>query len=320
MSKINKPRLGRGLSSLISVDIPDEGADLAAPSLLADPTTMPGTHAPAVAAPHKELPITERVITLNVDEVRANPHQPRRDFNEAALQELAGSLRTNGLIQPIVIRQTASGYELIAGERRLRAAKLAGLKTVPAIVKEVDGLTQAQFALVENIQREDLNPIDRAQAYKLLLEQLGLSHAELAIRLGEDRSKISNHLRLLELAVPVRDLLRSGELSLGHAKVLAGVTDVLEQERLATLTVMQGLSVRNLENVVKHSTVPAKPAKQGISAHIKGLEKAISGQLGMRVNVRSKSNGKGRLVISYASLDQFDELMSKLGVKISEED
>ncbi|HEX8914154.1 MAG TPA: ParB/RepB/Spo0J family partition protein, partial [Humisphaera sp.] len=247
-------------------------------------------------------------------------NQPRRDFTEQSLRELAASLKTNGLIQPIVVRQSAGGYELIAGERRLRAAKLAGLQTVPAIVKEVDGLTQAQLALVENIQREDLNPIDRAQAYKTLIEQLGLSHGELALRLGEDRSSVSNHLRLLELGVPVRELLRSGALRLGHAKVLAGVADVLEQERLAKLVVDQDLSVRNLEKLVQLVPTPAPKASAGPSAHIKNLEKSISRQLGMRVNVRSRQNGSGKLVIQYGTLDQFDELMAKLGVQTAEEE
>ena len=319
MSKINKPRLGRGLSSLISVDIPDDEAPALpseAPSALASPQPIAPIRPPAADS----LPITQRVMDLPVADVRANPHQPRRDFDETSLKELAASLKTNGVIQPIVVRQSAGGYELIAGERRLRAAKIAGLATVPAIVKEVDGLTQAQFALVENIQREDLNPIERAEAYKVLLQQLGLSHGELALRLGEDRSAVSNHLRLLELAIPVRDLIRSNKITLGHAKVLAGVSDVLEQERLSKLVVEQGLSVRNLETIVQGlGTAPAKSGKTQPSPHIRNLEKAISGQLGMRVSVRSKANNKGSLVINYTNLDQFDELMGRLGVKLSEE-
>jgi ParB family chromosome partitioning protein len=314
MSKMNKPRLGRGLSSLISVsDVVDDAEP--APSMLAA--------GGATTPPPPELAIGERVIQVVVQEVRSNPHQPRRQFTEGPLNELAASLKTNGLIQPIVVRQTADGFELIAGERRLRAAKLAGLTTIPAIVKEVDGLTQAQLALVENIQREDLNPVDRAQAYKTLTEQLGLSHAELANRLGEDRSTVSNHLRLLDLADGVLNLLRNGQLSLGHAKVLAGVADVLEQDRLANLVVKQELSVRNLERLVQGGAgeTAAPPPKTGTSsAHIKGLEKSIARQIGMRVDVRSKQNGSGKLVIHYGSLDQFDDLMGKLKVRVAEEE
>src|SRR4029434_6962211 len=141
----------------------------------------------------------------------------RSRMNEASIAELAASLKSTGLVQPIIVRQHNGGYQLIAGERRLRAAKLAGLKTLPAIVREVDNFTQAQMALVENIQREDLNPIDRAQSYRALMDQLGLTQAELAGRLGEERSSVANYLRLLELAEPVRDLVRDGKLSMGHA-------------------------------------------------------------------------------------------------------
>jgi ParB family chromosome partitioning protein len=174
------------------------------------------------------------------------------------------------------------------------------------------------MALVENIQRENLNPIDRAQAYRTLMNQLGLTQAELAGRMGEDRSSIANHLRLLDLAEPVQAMIGDGRLTLGHAKVLAGVPDVLEQERLANLVVSQGLSVRNLERLLQDGAkapaeVPAAPKSS--AAHLLDLEKSLSGQLGMRVQVRSAAKkGKGRLVIHYGSLDQFDELLNRLGV------
>jgi ParB family chromosome partitioning protein len=311
MSK-SKPRLGRGLSSLISVS--DPGEDLVeAPSMLAvDPAEL-RRHSTLDSAPGGG------VMEVPLDQIRPNPHQPRREFNDASLAELASSLRTNGLLQPVVVRPAADGYELIAGERRLRAAKLAGLATIPAIVREVDGLTQAQLALVENIQREDLNPVDRARAYKSLLEQLGLSHAELATRLGEERSTVTNHLRLLELAAPVLELLRAAMLSMGHGKVLAGVADILEQERLAHLTVEKGLSVRSLEELVKQPAKPS-PAKPSPSNHIRVLEKRISGQLGMRVNLLAKQNGSGKFTVHFANLDQFDDLMDKLGVKTDDND
>jgi ParB family chromosome partitioning protein len=312
MSKLNKPRLGRGLSSLISVS--DVSDDLnAAPSMLSAPNHE------SIIPSEAEVPVTQRILSIDCAQVVSNPHQPRREFNDRSLQDLAASLKTNGLIQPIVVRPVANGYELIAGERRLRAARLAGLTAIPAIVKEVDGLTQAQLALVENIQREDLNPIDRATAYKTLLDQLGLSHSELALRLGEDRSTISNHLRLLDLANAARDFLKAGRLSLGHAKVLAGVADVLEQERLAKLVVDQELSVRNLERLVKQEEPFAKPSKAANSAHIKDLEKAIARQLGLKVSVKSKQNGSGKLVIQYVNLDQFDDLMRRMKVVTADE-
>jgi ParB family chromosome partitioning protein len=173
------------------------------------------------------------------------------------------------------------------------------------------------MALVENIQREDLNPIDRAQSYRALMSQLGLTQAELASRLGEDRSSIANFLRLLDLAEPVRELIRGGKLSLGHAKILAGIDDILEQQRLANLVVAQELSVRNLERLVQNdrSSDPPPQRAPGTTPHLQDLEKSIARQLGMRVQLRSARKGKGRLVIHYASLDQFDELLNRLGVR-----
>ncbi len=253
-----------------------------------------------------------------VEKITPNPHQPRRVFDDASLAQLADSLRSSGLIQPIVVRRMEEGYQLIAGERRLRAAKLAALNQIPVLVRDVDSMSQAQMALVENIQREDLNPIDRASAYRTLMGQLGLTQAELGSRLGEDRSSIANFLRLLDLAEPVRQLLRTNKLSLGHAKLLAGIADVLEQQRLADLVVQQDLSVRNLERLIQSPEAEPKTRSAiAPSAHIADLEKTISRQLGMRVQVRrSGSKGKGRLVIHYGSLDQFDQLLTKLSLSL----
>jgi ParB family chromosome partitioning protein len=250
-----------------------------------------------------------------VSSIVPNPHQPRRSFDDASLAELAASIRSTGLIQPILVRQVGQQYQLIAGERRLRAAKLAGLDSIPVVIRDVDSVTQAQMGLIENIQREDLNPIDRALGYRTLIEQLGLTQAELASRMGEDRSSIANFLRLLDLAEPVRHMVRDGRLSVGHAKLIAGVSDLLEQERLANLVLLQGLSVRNLERLMKEAPKPQQRTSQPPSPHIQDLEKNLARQLGLRVQVRSAAKkGKGKLIIHYASLDQFDELLSRLGV------
>ncbi|HSZ59230.1 MAG TPA: ParB/RepB/Spo0J family partition protein [Tepidisphaeraceae bacterium] len=309
MSKLmkTKSRLGRGLSSLISMsDLPVE-AEI---PVGAEPVGIP----PVATA---EPPTIASPLEIPIDAVIPNPHQPRRQMNETSIAELAASLKSTGLIQPIIVRRSGDRYELIAGERRWRAAKVANLTTLPAIIRDVDGFTQAQMALVENIQRENLNPIDRAQAYRALMSQLGLTQAELASRLGEDRSSVANHLRLLDLAEPVQKLVMEGRLSLGHAKVLAGVPDILEQGRLANLVAAQELSVRNLERLVQGSDAPAGPAKAPApSAHLQDLEKSLSRQLGMRVQVRATAKkSKGRLILHYASLDQFDELLGRLGVK-----
>ena len=282
---------------------------------------------PATAAVSDTTPPPGSVQTnpseIPVDQISPNPHQPRKQMNDASIAELAASLKTTGLIQPIIVRKSSTGYQLIAGERRLRAAKLAGLVNIPAIVRDVDSFTQAQMALVENIQREDLNPIDRAMSYRLLMNQLGLTQAELAGRLGEDRSSVANFLRLLELSANTQIKIRDGQLSLGHAKVLAGVADIFEQDRLAELAVSQDLSVRNLERLLQNEPTeptPQKAAPPSSSAHLKDLEMTISRQLGMKVQIKGGAKkSKGRLVLHYANLDQFDDLLQRLGVQTNQE-
>jgi ParB family chromosome partitioning protein len=255
-------------------------------------------------------------LQVPIDQIHPNPHQPRKSMTDSAVAELAASLKSSGIIQPLIVRRQGEKYELIAGERRWRAAKLAGLATVPVVVRNVDGATQAQLALIENIQREDLNPIDRAEGYRSLMNQLGLTQAELGGRLGEERSSIANYLRLLELAEPVRNMVRDGRVTLGHAKLLAGIGDILQQQKLADTVISQSLSVRNLERLLQEEGEPQRPRRApGSAAHLADLEKSISRQLGMRVQVRSGSKGRGRLVVHYASLDQFDELLARLGVK-----
>lgn len=302
----SKPRLGRGLSSLISVsELP-----------VIEEISEAGDRVSVNVAPPQRAE-TGQPLAIPVGKIRPNPHQPRKAFSEASVAELAASFKSAGIIQPLIVRRKGDGYELIAGERRLRAAQLAGLAEVPAVIRDVDGPTQAQLALIENIQREDLNPIDRAQGYKGLMAQLGLTQAELAARMGEERSSVANYLRLLELCESVQGMVCDGRLTLGHAKVLAGIPDILEQQRLAEIVLAQSLSVRNLERLLQNRTQPeATRAPSTSTAHLQDLEKNITRQLGMRTQVRSTSKGKGRLIVHYASLDQFDELLQKLGVSV----
>ena len=310
----SKPRLGRGLSSLISVsDLPVE-AEATPPVQIGAPALPTGRPIPVVSPP----PAADgRPLQISLDSIRPNPHQPRKTINEPGIAELAASLKSSGVIQPIVVRRVGDGaFELIAGQRRWLAARQAGLADIPAFVRDVDSFTQAQMALVENIQREDLNPIERAQGYQALMKQLGLTQAELAGRMGEDRSSIANFLRLLDLAEPVRNMVRDGRLTVGHAKLLAGVGDILEQQRLADTVLAQSLSVRNLERMLQARSQPPATRKPTASlAHLQDLEKTLSRQLGMRVQVRSSAKGKGRLILNYSSLDQFDDLLNRLGVK-----
>jgi ParB family transcriptional regulator, chromosome partitioning protein len=365
-----KSRLGRGLSSLISM----QGADLGQPtdgtppaqpepasfeptpyqppvqptstglppglsglveSRDSTPAPLPGrpdsvNRITALEAEALGEPVAEAVeagtpAMLPVELVAPNPHQPRREFDDATLAELAASIKTNGVIQPIVVKKVPGGYELIAGERRLRASKLAGLKTIPAIVRDVDRWTQAQLALVENIQREDLNPIDRAEGYKTLIAELGLTQAELAVRLGEDRSTLSNHLRLLELDPIVQNLVRNQKLSLGHAKVLAGVPDKGEQVRLADLVVGQELSVRNLERIIAQKQGKLIDEEEdgeetvAPSAHLRDLELNMTKQIGLKVQARAGAKkGRGKVILHYTNLDEFDALIGRLGVKLDD--
>jgi ParB family chromosome partitioning protein len=208
----------------------------------------------------------------------------------------------------------------VAGERRWRAAQIAELKVIPAIVREMDALTQAQLAMIENIQREDLNPIERAMGYEVLIKELGLTQAELALRLGEDRSSIANFLRLLELTEPVKEMVRAGKLTTGHAKILAGIADVLEQHKLAELVVAQGLSVRNLERILQQRAegAQARAPRVPLSPHMADIEKTLCRHLNLRVQLRaSRERGKGRLIMHYSNLDQFDEIMDRLGINLA---
>ena len=309
-----RSRLGRGLGSLLSMtDAPAAASDSGPPS--------PAVHepsGPAVGQPVADSPLTQ----IAVEQIDVNPHQPRKEFDSAALDTLADSIKANGVIQPITVRPLADGrYELIAGERRLRAARQAKFATIPAIVRTIDGFTQAQWALVENIHREDLNPIDRADAYATLMQQLGLTQAELAGRLGEHRSSVANYLRLHELDVTIREDLRQGALSFGHAKVLASVTPIGEQRRLADLVRREHLSVRNLERIIeqgdKTGRSDAPPtSRKAVNLHLKEVEEQMIQQLGLRVQLRGGKKGSGKVVIHYQSLEQFDDLMRRCGVEI----
>jgi ParB family transcriptional regulator, chromosome partitioning protein len=305
-----RSRLGRGLNSLISISSGEETAADSTPSTHQSP--------PTVSASSETSPVVAPgPIEISLASISPNPHQPRRHFDDSQLSGLAESLKSSGLIQPIVVKKSKDGYQLIAGERRLRAARIAGFAKIPAIFREVDENAQAQLALVENIQREDLNPLDRAAAYQSLIDHQHLTQAELAQRLGEDRSGIANYLRLLSLTKSVQDLLRNNKITFGHAKLLASVDDPLEQERLANLVATQELSVRNLERTIAEPTTPPTVRNPKLSdAYITDLEKNISRQLGMRVQVRRGGKGKGRLTIHYASLDQFDQLLAKMGLQL----
>ena len=295
-------RLGRGLSSLMSV-----------------PVTAPAQTAPQVNAG------ADGVRLIRIDEIRPDPRQPRQEINEAGLETLAASIRTAGLMQPIVVRpepNRGAGFQIVVGERRWRAARMVGLDQVPALVQEIDDQTAAEWGLIENIQREDLNPLERADAFRRLTDEYGLTHQEVAERVGLNRTTVTNLLRLLDLDDFTREAVRVGRLSLGHAKALLSVTDVARRRHLAELTIREDWSVRRLERQVTSLSGPrprSASTPAAAPAHRHDLERQLSDHLGTKVRIHpGKKKGTGRLAIEFYTLDQFDGLMERLGFQGSE--
>jgi len=321
-SKSARPRLGRGLSSLISSSTTPPTPE---GQYEADPPQTPSHPEPvqAPAAPPAEPTSAEVSITLT--DIAPNPYQPRRQFNETELAELADSIAEQGIIQPLIIVKnnspdTGQPYALIAGERRLRAAKRAGLDTVPCIIREASRQQMIEWALVENIQRSDLNPLERALAYQQYMDRFSLTHAQVAQRLGQPRTTVTNHLRLLDLPDPCREFISQGTLTFGHAKVLAGLADQPKlQVRLAKRTVAKGLSVRHLEALAADQSQltdsPAAPAHPAKAPYVRDLEERLTQATGTRVAIRpGRAKNTGRIVIEYYSLDDFDRISHGLGL------
>ena len=252
---------------------------------------------------------------LPVDLLYRNPHQPRTHIRDEGLDELAQSIRSQGVIEPVVVRpRAAGGYEIIAGERRWRAAQRAGLGSVPAVVRDVDNRQALAMALIENIQREDLNPLEEARALKGLLAEYDLTHEELAEAVGKSRTAVSNLLRLLNLAPGVRDLLDTGELEMGHARALLPLPTG-DQETVGRRVVARGLSVRQAEALVKqllHGQPPAKPAPD---PDTRRLERNLSERLGAPTTIASDKRGRGRIVIRYGSADELEGVLARLGAE-----
>lgn len=315
-------RLGRGLSSLMATPVevsPAKIAPAAAPQQAQQPDSpdqadQNQTGDPSIGLAH-----------LPVSFIQRNRHQPRQKFDASAIQSLAESIQREGLMQPIVVRplpEDAGRYELIAGERRWRAAQQAGLEQVPALVRDLDDEKSAEWALIENLQREDLNPIEKAEAFQRLGNQFGLSHSEIAGRVGLERSSVSNLLRLLDLSDFARGLVQENLLSMGQARAIAGLSDAAQQRSLAEQAVREGLSVRQVESEVRRlqdgaSThhPRAASAKAG-STVLTDLEKQIGQQLSTRVKIKSgRKKGSGTLAIDFYSLDEFDALLARLDVQ-----
>jgi len=250
---------------------------------------------------------------IAIELIHPNPFQPRTRFDEAALTALADSIRAQGVIQPVVLRRRSGEYELIAGERRWRAAQLAGLERIPAVIREIDDTQAAAMALIENLQREDLDAIEQAEAMKRLVEEFKLTHQQVADALGVSRPVVSNALRLLDLAPPVRELLQERELEPGHARALAGLPKPL-QLQVAEKIVSRSLTVRQVEDMIRKLRQPA-PAESGTTdPDTERLAQQLSEQLGVAVQIRSGRQGRGQMTLKFDNLDQFDRLLAALGI------
>jgi ParB family chromosome partitioning protein len=297
MTKNNEhPRkaLGRGLNALLANRTAPKSDPLpprAEPSL------------PAAAAPVSSVPIAL---------IDPNPVQPRIVFNPDRLQELADSIRTNGIIQPLVVRPHGDRYQLVAGERRWRASKLAGLEAVPAVVENVTDEHLLEITLVENIQREDLNAIEVARAFDRMARELNLSHDQIAQRTGKDRTTVTNTLRLLKLPPDIQQLIAEHRLSMGHARAILGLPNEQLQRQVAEKATSQGLSVRQVERMVQRMTATRdpKPPEEALDPNVKAAIEELERVLGTRVRIVGKPEQKGKLEIDFYSADDLDRIYS----------
>ena len=255
----------------------------------------------------------DSIRSLPVDLIRRGRHQPRRILDESTLEELAHSVRARGIVQPIVVRSGGSGsFEIVAGERRWRAAQMAGLDEVPVVVRECSDREAAAVALIENIQREDLNPIEEAQGYRTLADEFGLTHQELADAVGRSRSAVSNALRLLDLNEDVRALVEQGELDMGHARALLPLSGAV-QSQIAAEVARRGLSARETERLVR-SKVRGAPPSQRVNRDpdVVRLETKLAERLGAKVRIDHKAKGAGSVTIHYSSLEALDGILERI--------
>ena len=308
-----KPVLGRGLADLLGQARPT-------PPAPAGPGAATGVGAAALRG--------DQLARLPVELLQRGRYQPRADMRNDTLEELAASIRAQGVIQPILVRPVAGAgagseqrYEIIAGERRWRAAQLAGLTEIPSIIRQVPDEAAVAMALIENIQREDLNPLEEARAFERLIAEFGLTHQQVADAVGRSRAAVTNLLRLVELAPMVAELVERRELDMGHARALLGLENHRKQTELALLVVKKGLSVRETEALVRRMSQP--PGKGGADAssggrsqgrdpNVERLENELMDKLGAKVQIQHTTKGRGKLVVAYNSLDELDGILSHI--------
>lgn len=305
---MSKPALGRGLGALLG------GA----------PGTKPAAPVPvAQPEPVGVVDTRERVLRIQLDQIRPSPLQPRKHFPPEALEELAASIKEQGIVQPLIVRDRQTHYELIAGERRWRAAQLLKLAEVPAIVREADDLTVLELALIENLQRENLNPMEEALGYQQLIDQFQLRQEDVATKVGKSRVAVANALRLLRLAPEIQAYVRDGRLSVGHAKVILSLTLAEQQKLAAERVIKDSLSVRAAEELVANlQHQPAAPSSKAANGspvgardvHVVAVENKLRERLGTKVQLRYRQ-GKGAVEIRFFNDDDFERILALLGVK-----
>ncbi|MGB0711917.1 MAG: ParB/RepB/Spo0J family partition protein [Gammaproteobacteria bacterium] len=288
-----RPRLGRGLDALLGAAQPS--ATSAADS--ADET----------------VPVSETLRDLPVDKIRRGRYQPRTGMREEALEELAASIRAQGVVQPIVVRPNGEEFEIIAGERRWRASQMAGLHTIPAVIRDVPDQAVMAMALIENIQREDLNPLEEALALNRLIDEFELTHQETADAVGRSRAAVSNLLRLLDLHESVKAELENRNIEMGHARALLGLP-AEQQPAAARQVVGAGMNVRDTERLVRRLLQGdvGKPAATKLDPDVRRLQQELSEILGAKTEIKDGGKGKGRLVIQYNSLEELDGIIGKI--------
>ncbi len=305
---MSKPALGRGLGALLGGTATVSRPAVPAPS----PAPPPAPVADGVA----------RVLQIPLNQLHPCPFQPRKDFDEPSLRELADSIRGQGILQPLVVRQRGDGYELIAGERRWRAAQIAGLAEIPAIVREATDTGVLELALIENLQRENLNPLEEAQGYQQLMEEFQLRQEDVASKVGKSRVAVANALRLLKLPPEVQTYLRNGHLSVGHAKVILGLSSASEQKLAADRIIRDSLNVRQAEDLVatlqaRSATVPTTSASSRAlparDIHVVNLEGRLQERFGTKVSLRYRQ-GRGSVDIRFFSDDDLQRILEVAGV------
>ena len=313
-----KRRLGKGLESLLSKPVevvpPESGviqAETAQRLISNKQEQSPST----VETPM----VVDGLVYIPAESISPNPRQPRQVFDDDGLCSLADSIKKAGLMQPIVVRpiEGEHTFELVAGERRWKAAQIAGLSQIPSIVRDLDDKTSAEWALIENLQREDLNPIDRAEAFDRLVLDFNVTQQEIADQLGIDRSSVSNFMRLNDLEPSVKNAVRDGRLSMGHAKVLLGIPDASTSKAIARKCASEQWSVRELERRLAKLSASKQPKKQSdpsaLEMHMYNLSNQLGDHLGTKVNITVGSKkGSGKLLISFYSNDQFDGILQRL--------